>query len=157
MINLVLVQPEIPPNTGNIIRLSANCGARLHLVGPMGFALDHAKMRRAGLDYHEFTQLTFHPTWADFADQLPVSARLFAITTRGQRSAFDERYYSVDFNRTDHRAVAEAFGVRSWQVADPGELEAVLKKAVSHPGPSLVDVISQPLNEANAPVSEWIA
>ena len=75
----------------------------------------------------------------------------------GQRSAFDERYYSVDFNRTDHRAVAEAFGVRSWQVADPGELEAVLKKAVSHPGPSLVDVISQPLNEANAPVSEWIA
>lgn len=75
----------------------------------------------------------------------------------GQRSAFDERYYSVDFNRTDHRAVAEAFGVRSWQVADPGELEAVLKKAVAHPGPSLVDVISQPLNEANAPVSEWIA
>lgn len=75
----------------------------------------------------------------------------------GQRSAFDARYFSVDFNRTDHRAVAEAFGVRSWQVEDPEQLEAVLKKAVAHPGPTLVDVISQPLNEANAPVSEWIA
>lgn len=97
MINLVLVQPEIPPNTGNIIRLSANCGAHLHLVGPMGFALDHAKMRRAGLDYHEFARLTFHPDWSDFAAQLPATARLFAITTRGTRSAFDVAYQHHDW------------------------------------------------------------
>lgn len=75
----------------------------------------------------------------------------------GQRVAFGERYFSVDFNRTDHAAVAAAFGVRSWKVEDPEELEAILKQAVEHDGPTLVDVISQPLNEAAAPVSEWIA
>jgi len=75
----------------------------------------------------------------------------------GQRTAFDERYFSVDFNRTDHAAVAAAFGVKSWRVEDPEKLEGVLKEAIAHPGPTLVDVISQPLNEAKAPVSEWIA
>jgi acetolactate synthase-1/2/3 large subunit len=75
----------------------------------------------------------------------------------GQRTAFDERYFSVDFNRTDHAAVASAFGVKSWKVEDPDQLQAVLKQAVEHDGPTLVDVISQPLNEAAAPVSEWIA
>lgn len=97
MINLVLVQPEIPPNTGNIIRLAANCGAHLHLVGPMGFPLDHAKMRRAGLDYHEIAQLSYHDDWPQFADQLPHQARLFAVTTRGQRSAYDPVYQSDDW------------------------------------------------------------
>jgi acetolactate synthase I/II/III large subunit len=75
----------------------------------------------------------------------------------GQKTGFGERYYSVDFNPTDHRAVAEAFGVKAWRVEDPARLEGVLREAVSHPGPTLVDVISQPLNEAAAPVSEWIA
>jgi len=75
----------------------------------------------------------------------------------GQRAAFGERYFSVDFNRTDHAAVASAFGVKSWKVEDPEQLQAVLKEAVDHDGPTLVDVISQPLNEATAPVSEWIA
>ncbi len=75
----------------------------------------------------------------------------------GQRAAFDERYFSVDFNRTDHAAVASAFGVKSWSVEDPNTLQGVLKQAVDHDSPTLVDVISQPLNEAAAPVSEWIA
>jgi acetolactate synthase-1/2/3 large subunit len=75
----------------------------------------------------------------------------------GQRAAFAERYFSVDFNRTDHAAVASAFGVKSWKVEDPAQLQAVLKEAVEHDGPTLVDIISQPLNEAAAPVSEWIA
>lgn len=75
----------------------------------------------------------------------------------GQRTAFAERYFSVDFSRTDHAAVAAAFGVRSWKVEDPDALEGVLRQAVAHGGPTLVDVISQPLNEAKAPVSEWIA
>ena len=75
----------------------------------------------------------------------------------GQKSSFDERYFSVDFNRTDHAAVAAAFGVKSWQVSDPDDLIPVLQKAVAYAGPTLVDIISQPLNEANAPVSEWIA
>jgi tRNA (cytidine/uridine-2'-O-)-methyltransferase len=62
MINVVLVHPQIPPNTGNVIRLCANTGARLHLVEPLGFPIDHSKMRRAGLDYHEFAPLNLHPT-----------------------------------------------------------------------------------------------
>ncbi|NND22552.1 MAG: thiamine pyrophosphate-binding protein [Silicimonas sp.] len=75
----------------------------------------------------------------------------------GQRTAFGGRYFSVDFDRTDHAAVAEAFGVKAWTVEDPDTLETSLRQAIDHPGPSLVDIISQPLNEANAPVSEWIA
>ncbi|MHA1158899.1 MAG: thiamine pyrophosphate-binding protein [Alphaproteobacteria bacterium] len=75
----------------------------------------------------------------------------------GQKANFGERYFSVDFNRTDHAAIAAAFGVKSWRVEDPDELQTVLSKAVAHDGPTLVDVISQPLSEANAPVSEWIA
>ena len=63
MFEVVLVEPQIPPNTGNVIRLCANTGARLHLVGPLGFPVDSAKMRRAGLDYHEFADLQLHKDW----------------------------------------------------------------------------------------------
>ena len=86
-----------------------------------------------------------------------VSNAVYGWIKAGQRSSFGERYYSVDFNRTDHAAVATAFGVKSWSVEDPAELGKVLKKAFAYDGPTLVDVICQPLNEANAPVSEWIA
>ena len=75
----------------------------------------------------------------------------------GQKTGFDERYFSVDFNRTDHAAVANAFGVKSYSVEDPAQLESVLREAVNYGGPTLVDIISQPLQEAAAPVSEWIA
>ncbi|MEQ9639120.1 MAG: thiamine pyrophosphate-binding protein [Alphaproteobacteria bacterium] len=85
------------------------------------------------------------------------SNAVFGWIKAGQRAGFGERYFSVDFDRTDHAAVASAFGVKSWKVEDPDELQGVLKQAVAHHGPTLVDVISQPLNEAAAPVSEWIA
>jgi acetolactate synthase I/II/III large subunit len=75
----------------------------------------------------------------------------------GQRAGFGERYFSVDFDRSNHAAIAEAFGLKSWRVEDPEQLQSVLAQAVNHDGPTLVDVISQPLNEAAAPVSEWIA
>lgn len=75
----------------------------------------------------------------------------------GQRAGFDGRYFSVDFSRTDHAAVAAAYGVKSFRVEDPATLEATLRDAVRHDGPALVDVIAQPLNEARAPVSEWVA
>ncbi len=75
----------------------------------------------------------------------------------GQNAGFGKRFYNVDFNRTDHAAVASAFGVKSWRVEDPSELKSVLHAAVNHDGPTLVDVISQPLHEAAAPVSEWVA
>ena len=85
------------------------------------------------------------------------SNAVFGWIKAGQKSGFDERYFAVDFNRTDHAKVAEAFGVKAWTITDPDDLVPVLKKAVAHAGPTLVDIISQPLQEANAPVSEWIA
>jgi acetolactate synthase-1/2/3 large subunit len=75
----------------------------------------------------------------------------------GQKTGFDERQFLVDFNRTDHTKVAQAFGVKAWTVENPDDLDSVLKKAVNHGGPTLVDIVSQPLQDANAPVSEWIA
>ncbi len=88
MFHVVLVEPEIPPNTGNIIRLCANTGAQLHLVEPLGFPLDDAKMRRAGLDYHDYAQMKVHHDWQAFLDSFPVDqplnpARMFALTTHG--------------------------------------------------------------------------
>jgi tRNA (cytidine/uridine-2'-O-)-methyltransferase len=84
MLNVVLVEPEIPPNTGNVIRLCANAGAHLHLVEPLGFPIDHSKMRRAGLDYHELALFKTHANWVSFlASESPDPARMFAITTHG--------------------------------------------------------------------------
>lgn len=84
MFHVVLVEPEIPPNTGNIIRLCANTGAQLHLIEPLGFPLDDAKMRRAGLDYHDYATMKVHRDWAAFIDsEAPAPQRMFALTTHG--------------------------------------------------------------------------
>jgi len=85
------------------------------------------------------------------------SNSVFGWIKAGQKSGFGERYFSVDFDRTDHAAVASAFGVKSWRVEDPAELEGVLRQAFETDGPTLVDIIAQPLQDANAPVSEWVA
>ena len=86
-----------------------------------------------------------------------VSNGVFGWIKAGQKSGFDERYFSVDFSTTDHARVAEAFGLQTWRVEDPNELRLKLEAALNCPGPSLVDVVCQPLQEANAPVSEWVA
>lgn len=84
MFHVVLVEPEIPPNTGNIIRLCANTGAQLHLIEPLGFPLEDAKLRRAGLDYHEYATMKVHRNWEAFlAAEQPDAARMFAMTTHG--------------------------------------------------------------------------
>jgi len=84
LFHVVLVEPEIPPNTGNIIRLCANTGAQLHLIEPLGFPLDDARMRRAGLDYHEYAAMKVHASWdAWLASEQPDPARMFAMTTHG--------------------------------------------------------------------------
>jgi tRNA (cytidine/uridine-2'-O-)-methyltransferase len=84
LFHVVLVEPEIPPNTGNIIRLCANTGAQLHLVEPLGFPLDDAKMRRAGLDYHDYATMKVHRNWQAFLDsKSPDPTRMFALTTHG--------------------------------------------------------------------------
>lgn len=86
MLNIVLVHPEIPPNTGNVIRLCANTGCALHLIEPLGFSMDDKQMRRAGLDYHEYANVKRHASWAEFlASEQPDPARLLAMTTRGTR------------------------------------------------------------------------
>ena len=93
---------------------------------------------------------------------MPITAIVFSNATygwikAGQNSGFGKRFYNVDFSRTDHAAVASAYGVKSWRVEDPAQLDRVFAEALAHDGPTLIDVISQPLHEAAAPVSEWIA
>jgi tRNA (cytidine/uridine-2'-O-)-methyltransferase len=84
MFNIVLVQPEIPPNTGNVIRLAANTGCALHLVEPLGFSMDDRLLRRAGLDYHETARVQRHRSWDEFVRTAqPASNRMFAFSTRG--------------------------------------------------------------------------
>jgi tRNA (cytidine/uridine-2'-O-)-methyltransferase len=95
MFDVILYQPEIPPNTGNIIRLCANTGARLHLVKPLGFDLNDRQMRRAGLDYHEFTELSVYETWTECADRFK-DRRLFALSTKGT-----QRYDLIEYKQND--------------------------------------------------------
>ena len=94
--------------------------------------------------------------------RMPITVLVFSNASfgwikAGQNAGFGQRYYNVDFGRTDHAAVARAFGVKAWRVEDPGDLKPVLKQALDHDGPTLVDIIAQPLHEAAAPVSEWVA
>jgi acetolactate synthase I/II/III large subunit len=86
-----------------------------------------------------------------------ISNGTYGWIKAGQKSGYGQRYFSVDFGVTDHAKVADAFGLKSWKVSDPRELEAVLKQAIAHGGPTLVDIVCQPLHEAKAPVSEWVA
>lgn len=95
MFSIVLFEPEIPPNTGNIIRLCANTGAQLHLVKPLGFSLEDKQLKRAGLDYHEYANLQVHETWSACKVAL-AGKRMFAITTKGSQN-----YAKVAFESGD--------------------------------------------------------
>ncbi len=98
MFHIVLVEPEIPPNTGNVIRLAANTGCTLHLIEPLGFSMDDKHMRRAGLDYHEYTDVRRHANWAAFmASEAPAPDRMFAMTTRGTRYVHDVAFQPGDW------------------------------------------------------------
>jgi tRNA (cytidine/uridine-2'-O-)-methyltransferase len=98
MFHIVLVQPEIPPNTGNIIRLAANTGCNLHLVEPLGFSMQDKQMRRAGLDYHEYADVKRHASWQTFVDaEQPDVSRCFALTTHGKASVFASTFQENDW------------------------------------------------------------
>ncbi len=98
MFHIVLVTPEIPPNTGNVIRLAANTGCTLHLVEPLGFSMEDRHMRRAGLDYHEYAQVRRHADWnALLASERPDAQRLFALSTRGTRRVHDVAFAPGDW------------------------------------------------------------
>jgi tRNA (cytidine/uridine-2'-O-)-methyltransferase len=95
MLDVVLYQPEIPPNTGNLIRLCANTGFRLHLIEPLGFVLDDKRLRRAGLDYHEWAAVGVHRDWAAFVESVRPP-RVFAVSTRGRTGYHEPAYREGD-------------------------------------------------------------
>lgn len=96
MFNIVLFEPEIPPNTGNIIRLAANTGCQLHLIKPLGFELEEKRLRRAGLDYREFMNLNLYENIDDFTTQ-NSAIRLFALSTKGTKRYSDETFKKNDY------------------------------------------------------------
>ena len=96
MLHIVLFEPEIPPNTGNIIRLAANTGCQLHLIEPLGFKLDEKSVNRAGMDYREIQELNLYKNWDDFlAREKP--ARIFALSTKGTRCHSDTQFQAGDY------------------------------------------------------------
>jgi len=138
--------------------------------GALGYALSAATGAAVGANGRKVVGLMGDGSFGFTCGELETVVRLnlpitfivfsnavYGWIKAGQKTKFGERYYSVDFDRTDHRAVAEAFGVTAFRAEEPAKLEATLQQAINHPGPTLVDVISQPLQDANAPVSEWIA
>ncbi len=96
MLNIVLYQPEIPPNTGNIIRLASNTGCNLHLIKPLGFGLDDRDLRRAGLDYHEYCNLRVHENWSEFM-ALADGGRIWAFSTKGSRMPTEVAFATSDY------------------------------------------------------------
>lgn len=117
LVHVILFEPEIPPNTGNIIRLCANTGAQLHLVQPLGFDIDDKKLRRAGLDYHEFARMKVHDNLNDCLQTLPA-VRLFAMTTKAS-----DHFHQAKFQAGD----ALLFGPESRGL--PADILALLKPA----------------------------
>ena len=98
MFHIVLVTPEIPPNTGNVIRLAANTGCTLHLVEPLGFSMDDKHMRRAGLDYHEYATVRRHADWTALLEaERPAPERMFALTTRASRPVHEIAFQPGDW------------------------------------------------------------
>ena len=96
MFNIALLEPEIPPNTGNIIRLAANTGCKLHLIEPMGFKLEDKLLRRAGLDYREWASITCHLSLRDFIQSIDIK-RLFGFSTKAKRTYGDAKFLPGDF------------------------------------------------------------
>jgi len=138
MFDVILYQPEIPPNTGNIIRLCANTGAMLHLVKPLGFSLDDKQLLRAGLDYHEFATITVYDSWADCAKRFKDS-RVFAVSTKGTQQYDKVKYAAGDvfvFGPESRGLPAEILGAVAEQQLIrvpmvPGNLSLNLSNTVS--------------------------
>ncbi|MGV6858281.1 MAG: tRNA (uridine(34)/cytosine(34)/5-carboxymethylaminomethyluridine(34)-2'-O)-methyltransferase TrmL [bacterium] len=120
-LEVVLYQPEIPPNTGNIIRLAANTGVKLHLVRPLGFDLSDKRMRRAGLDYHEFTSVEVHDSFEDFLED-KAGARLLACSTKGSKPHSSHRFEEGDVLIFG----PETRGLPEWVRSHP-EIDVVLR------------------------------
>ena len=115
MFHVVLVEPEIPPNTGNVIRLAANTGAQLHLVSPLGFDLEDRQLRRAGLDYREFAAVKVHASFeALMASEKPPAQRTFALTTRGAQLLGDVAFKPNDWFVFGNETAGLSDAIRNW-------------------------------------------
>lgn len=115
MFEIVLVQPEIPPNTGNVIRLAANTGCQLHLIEPLGFSMEDRLMRRAGLDYHEYAEVIRHADWSHFlATMRPRPERCFALTTKGTGRVHDTTFEPGDWLFFGSETAGLPATVREW-------------------------------------------
>lgn len=136
MFHIVLFEPEIPPNTGNIIRLCANTGAKLHLIEPLGFRLDDAKLKRAGLDYHEFANISIHQNFSRFVSETPIR-NLYACSTKGK-----SLYTEVSYQKND----ALLFGPESRGLPKEILENDLVTKAVKLP----MQAHSRSLNLSNA-------
>jgi tRNA (cytidine/uridine-2'-O-)-methyltransferase len=120
MLHIILYQPEIPPNTGNIIRLCANTGACLHLIEPMGFRLDNSRVKRAGLDYHELTNTQRYPDWETFR-QNNRGMRIWSFSTRGKKN-----YDQAEFSQGDGLLFGpETRGLPDWLIQETGENQSL--------------------------------
>jgi tRNA (cytidine/uridine-2'-O-)-methyltransferase len=136
MFNIVLFEPEIPPNTGNIIRLASNTGCGLHLIEPLGFTLDEKNLRRAGLDYHQYSKVVVHTSWDAFMTACQPG-RLFAISTKGRQT-----YSNVTFNAEDYFVFGpESRGLPAELLSSPAFSEVLRLPMLEH---------SRSLNLSNA-------
>lgn len=115
MFQIVLVHPEIPPNTGNVIRLAANTGCQLHLIEPLGFSMEDRLMRRAGLDYHEYAEVRRHANWDTFLQHAqPNPHRCFALTTKGTGHVHETRFQPGDWLFFGSETAGLPAGIRQW-------------------------------------------
>jgi tRNA (cytidine/uridine-2'-O-)-methyltransferase len=115
MFQIVLVHPEIPPNTGNVIRLAANTGCQLHLIEPLGFSMEDRLMRRAGLDYHEYAEVRRHADWDTFLQQAqPNPHRCFALTTQGTGHVHNTRFQAGDWLFFGSETAGLPTEIRQW-------------------------------------------
>jgi tRNA (cytidine/uridine-2'-O-)-methyltransferase len=130
LFNVVLVEPEIPNNTGNIGRTCVGLWSKLHLVGPLGFSLDDKQLKRAGLDYWPNLEYEYHPSWVDFLKSVPDTSRLFFFETGSSKTLFDAEFKSEDYlifgKETKGLAdtIVKSFEDQIYQIPFPGEIRS---------------------------------
>lgn len=130
LFNVVLLEPEIPNNTGNIGRTCVGLWSQLHLVGPLGFSIDDKQLKRAGLDYWDNLELQYHKSWSDFEKSLPAGARLFFFETGGSQTLFDAVFEPNDYlifgkeTKGISASVLDSYRDRIFQIPFPGEIRS---------------------------------
>jgi tRNA (cytidine/uridine-2'-O-)-methyltransferase len=130
LFNIVLVEPEIPNNTGNVGRTCVGLWSKLHLVGPLGFSIDDKQLKRAGLDYWQHLELQYHKNWSAFADTLPEESRLFFFETGGSKTLFEAQFQPNDYlifgreTKGISSDILSQYRDRIYEIPFPGEIRS---------------------------------